>query len=83
MPTELPRYSISETPDVAGALDAAAAAWPGEPRSRLLRRLVLVGAETVRADPERRSQTVAKWAGFLPETYPEGAAAALKDEWPE
>ena len=43
MPTIRPRYQVTETPEVARALDRAAKRWPGEPRSRLLVRLVEVG----------------------------------------
>jgi hypothetical protein len=83
MPTDLARHSITETPDVAAALDAAAAVWPGEPRGRLLRRLVLAGGESVRVDSDNRRRMVDKWSGFLAGAYPENAAASLKDEWPE
>lgn len=43
MPTIRPRYQVTETPEVARALDRAAKRWPGEPRTRLLVRLVEVG----------------------------------------
>jgi len=36
MPTARPRHQVTETPDVARALDLAAKRWPGEPRSKLL-----------------------------------------------
>lgn len=39
--TTRPRYQITETPEVAQALDRAAQRWPGEPRSKLLRRLII------------------------------------------
>ncbi|MDR1152393.1 MAG: hypothetical protein LBK72_07960 [Bifidobacteriaceae bacterium] len=83
MPTNLARHSITETPDISDALDAAAAIWPGEPRGRLVRRLVLAGARSVRADPEHRRHMVDRWSGFLSGAYPTGAAVSLKDEWPE
>lgn len=41
MSTTRPRYQITETPEVAQALDRAAQRWPGEPRSKLLRRLII------------------------------------------
>jgi hypothetical protein len=83
VPTKLARHTVSETPDVARALDAAAAVWPGETRSRLLRRLILTGGQVIQHEPDYRRRMVAKWSGFLADAYPPGAAAALKDEWPE
>ena len=50
MPTTRPRYQVTETPQVARALDRAAKRWPGEPRSKLLLRLVEVGAGTLEHD---------------------------------
>jgi hypothetical protein len=53
------------------------------PCGRLVRRLVLAGGESVRFDPESRRRMVDKWSGFASGAYPTGAAASLKDEWPE
>jgi hypothetical protein len=83
MPTTLPRYTVTATPDIATALDVAALAWPGETPGTLLRRLVLAGAEAAKRQAEARAALVDQWAGFLPGVFPPGAAQALKDEWPE
>ncbi|WP_145985226.1 hypothetical protein [Mycobacterium leprae] len=50
VPTTRPRYQVTETPQVAHALDQAAKRWPGEPRSKLLRRLIEVGAGILERD---------------------------------
>ena len=47
MPTIRPRYQVTETPDLARLLDRAEQRWPGEPRSKLLLRLIAVGGDTI------------------------------------
>lgn len=56
MPTVRPRHQITETPEVARAIGVAAQRWPGEPRSRLLLRLIEAGraALEVGADAQAR-----------------------------
>jgi hypothetical protein len=87
MPTTRPRLTITETDDVARALDDAAARWP-EVRSRqqLLLRLLKQGQESLRRDRdedvERRRQAIRQTSGSLTGSYGEGDLAALRDEWP-
>ncbi|MGH7866587.1 MAG: hypothetical protein ACREP9_02890 [Candidatus Dormibacteraceae bacterium] len=50
MPTLRPLHQITETPPGAQAIDLAAHRWPGEPRSRLLLRLVDVGKAALDED---------------------------------
>jgi hypothetical protein len=83
MPTDLSRYSVTETPEIARALDAAATVWPAMSRSQLVRRLIVTGGDVVRNDTARRAAMVTKWAGFLPDAYPADAAEQLKAEWPQ
>lgn len=89
MPTVRPRYTITETTELAEALDAAAKTWPEfrDDRAMLLRRLVEAGHQAVArsADEQtaRRREAVSAAAGTLTGAYPRGAAAALKGEWPE
>jgi hypothetical protein len=83
MPTTLLRHSITETPDIAGAIDETRVLWPTASRAEVLRHLVIRGAEATRLDQAAREAAVREWAGFLPGVYPPDAAAALKDEWPE
>jgi hypothetical protein len=82
MPTTLLRHSVTETPDVAAAIDIAEAVWPSSTRADALRHLIAKGAEAVRRDLDARQAIIDKWAGSLPDTYPTGAAQAMKDEWP-
>lgn len=62
MPTTRPRYQITETPDVAHALDIAARHWPREPRSRLLLRLVQAGSTAL--EQERSEAARARLAAI-------------------
>jgi hypothetical protein len=50
VPTARPRYQITETTEVARALDLAAKRWPGESRVKLLRQLVGVARNTLEHD---------------------------------
>lgn len=85
MPTTRPRYQITETDEIARALDAAARRWPGEPRSRLLVRLVVEGGE--KAAEVSREATARRRAALeaIPDLgirYPPGYLEALREEWP-
>ena len=87
MPTARRRYAVTETDEVARALDAAAKRWPGESRSRTLLRLIDAGARAIEESGDevqaRRRAEVRRGAGLLPAgVYPPDAARALKEEWP-
>ncbi|MFT4305317.1 MAG: hypothetical protein QM604_00335 [Microbacterium sp.] len=89
MPTLRQRYTLTETDELARALDAAALLWPEDrgDRAALLRRLVRRGSEGVTAAAEDRlaARRVALRAlsGSLPGVYQEGARRDLLEEWPE
>ena len=83
MPTALQRHSITETPEIAEAIDDTEAIWPGASRSDVLRHLIIRGAQAIRLDLESRQAAIREWSGFLPGVYPQDAAQSLKDEWPE
>jgi hypothetical protein len=78
---------ITETDDVAAALDAAAARWP-EVRSRreLLLRLVEQGRDVIERDRaeeiERRRAAVRQTSGALTGVYEPGYLDRLRDDWP-
>ncbi|MDR2973226.1 MAG: hypothetical protein LBV00_00735 [Propionibacteriaceae bacterium] len=82
MPTTLLRHSITETPDIAEAIDTAEALWPDTSRADALRRLIAKGAEAARLDLATRRAAIDKWAGSLPDVYLDKDAQAMKDEWP-
>jgi hypothetical protein len=87
MPTTRPRLTITETDDVAAALDAAAARWP-EVRSRreLLLRLVEQGRDVIDRDRDeataRRREAIRRTSGALTGAYEPGYLDRLRDDWP-
>lgn len=89
MPTDRPRHTVTETDELARALDDAAQRWPEDrgARSRLLLRLVKEGHQAIRAAGDdataRRREAVRRTSGALTGAYPEGYLAELRDDWPE
>jgi hypothetical protein len=88
MPTSHPRHTITETSDVASALDDAARHWPEQAarRGQLLLRLVQEGhraleREDAQAEIHRR-EAVKRTAGALTDAYPPGYLERLRDDWP-
>lgn len=61
MPTARPRYQVTETEAVARALDRAAQQWPGEPRAKLLLRLVDVGGAALHERRRSEAELIAPW----------------------
>jgi len=87
MPTALPRYQVTETPDVARALDAAERRWPGERRSNLLRRLIQEGAAALddaqAAHLDARRAAIDATSGKYDECFDGNFLARLREDWPE
>jgi hypothetical protein len=87
MPTARPRYQVTETDEVARALDAAERRWPGESRSRLILRLITENGEAVggvnEAETARRRSAVKAVAGSFAGLYPAGYLEDLRADWPE
>ncbi|WP_433674731.1 hypothetical protein [Microbacterium gorillae] len=86
MPTARHRYQITETDEVARALDAAEKRWPGEPRSRLIVRLITSNGEHLeevsRGDAARRRAALNRVAGGLTGVYPPDYLVDLREDWP-
>jgi hypothetical protein len=87
MPTTRPRLTITETDDVAAALDAAAARWP-EVRSRreLLLRLVEQGRAVIDRERDdaaaRRRDAIRRTSGALTGDYEPDYLERLRGDWP-
>lgn len=86
MPTTRPRHQVTETPAVARAIDRAAARWPGEPRSRLLLRLVDIGSHALehrdQSDDAAHRAAVRASSGAYPDAFPSEFLAELRQDWP-
>jgi hypothetical protein len=86
MPTSRPRHTLTETDELAAALDAAARRWPDDAasRSRLLLRLVEAGARAIDEEHRhaRRRAAVDRTHGQFRGVYGPGYLERLRDEWP-
>ncbi len=88
MPTTRPRHTLTETDELAAALRVAGEHWPEQrdDRTALLRALVARGAESLereeRARGDEHARRVRAAAGAATGSFPAGAGAALRDEWP-
>ena len=86
MPTIRPRYQVTETPELARALDRAARRWPGEARSKLLLRLVGLGGDTLErelnADNEAHRAAVAASSGRYVDAFGPDYLRELRADWP-
>lgn len=87
MPTARARHLITESDELATALDSAARRWPDASRAQLLARLALEGdralARAEHSDYERRRGAVRRHAGALRGAYGPGYLTALRQDWPE
>ncbi len=87
VPTTRPRHFVTETDELASALDAAAVRWPGLTRSQLLVRLALEGNEAAaRTRNEHRAArraAIRRHAGTLAGVYRVGYLDEIREGWPE
>ncbi|MGH8981927.1 MAG: hypothetical protein ACRDWE_13070 [Acidimicrobiales bacterium] len=89
MPTTRPRHVITETDEVARALDAAARRWPEDRNSRakLMLRLVAEGyqalGQTDIAVATERRDALRRTSGLLTGVYGSGYLEELRSDWPE
>jgi hypothetical protein len=86
MPTARPRYQVTETPEVARALDLAAQRWPHESRSKLLLRLVIAGVDQLehdqRVNAEVHREAVTSSSGRYGEAFGTDYLTELREDWP-
>ena len=85
MPTTRPRHQITETPDVAHALDIAERLWPGESRSKLLLRLIHAGRDAVEqrrdATVHDRRDAIDATSGKYADAFSDDYLAELRRDW--
>jgi hypothetical protein len=87
MPTTRPRLTITESDELAAALDAAAARWPDvRSRRELLLRLVEQGRAVLDRerddDGARRREAIQRTSGVLTGVYEPEYLERLRDDWP-
>lgn len=86
MPTTRPRHFVTETDELAVALDDAAARWPGLSRPQLLVRLALEGHREAQREQQqhlhRRREAIRRVSGVLTGDYPSGYLEELRQDWP-
>ncbi|MBK5224688.1 MAG: hypothetical protein JJE52_17790 [Acidimicrobiia bacterium] len=87
MPTKRPRYLVTETDELAEALDAAAGRWPQLSRAQLVARLAVESHRAGAAEHERRRRqrlvALRRHSGALTGAYSPDYLDRLRDEWPE
>jgi len=85
MSTKRARTQITHTPEIEHALDIAGAKWPGETPSRLLGRLILIGAEVLEQDTgytARRRRRIDDLAGRYSDAFGPTYLEDVRDGWP-
>lgn len=88
MPTTRPRHLITETDQVAKALDEAAKRWPEDRNSRakLLLHLVEQGHQALVEEVDRRREAklaaIRRTSGALTGTYDAEYLEKLREDWP-
>jgi hypothetical protein len=88
MPTARPRHTLTETDDLARALDDAARRWPADrdSRTKLLHRLIVEGHRTIVDRDGRladhRRDAIRRTSGALTGSYAADHLARLRDDWP-
>lgn len=85
MPTTRRRHAITETDDIAAALDTARRARPdlADKPNELLRELILSGGQALDEADIRRLHAIESTSGTLTGTFPPGALDAIRRDWPE
>jgi hypothetical protein len=87
MPTDRPRLTITETDEVAEAIDLAAERWPETPsRRELLLRLVEQGRSVIEREhdeqADHRREAIRRTSGALTGAYEPDCLERLRDDWP-
>lgn len=78
VPTSRPRHAVTETPEVAAALDEAAKRWPDVPRAQLIPLVLAEWAEDAHVERQRvaRQRLIGSMTG-IPREY------RREEDWPE
>jgi hypothetical protein len=83
MPTDKPRYMLTDTGELSEMLDIAQRRWPDvTDRKALLLRLARTGQEAIQEAGTERRAAVAETAGILTGVYKPGDLERLREDWP-
>ena len=86
MPTTRPRHQVTETDELAHAIDLAAQRWPNEPRSKLLLRVVALGSaqleEELSSTLMNRLAAIVETSGKYADAFSPGYLEELRQDWP-
>jgi len=83
VPTTRPRHQVTETDELAAALDKAERRWPGLSRGQLIARLALEGDREHEDDVNRRLAAIERFAGACTGAYEPGYLEAVRQGWPD
>lgn len=87
VPTARPRHQITETPEVAHALNLASQRWPRESRGKLLVRLIQAGSATLKEEHTEaargRLAAIDATSGKYADVFGEDYLKKLRQDWPE
>ncbi len=85
MPTNRRRYQVTETDEVARAIDQAAQRWPDEPRSRLIVRAIVTGGEALAQGSEvlERQAAIRRLRGSYKDAFDPDYLRDIRADWPE
>lgn len=89
MPTARPRHTLTETDELARALQDAARRWPddSERPAKLLLDLVREGHRAIVTEVESavasRREAIERTGGALTGSYPAGYLEEVRRDWPE
>jgi hypothetical protein len=84
VPTTRPRHQITETDDIAAAVEAGLREWPDLSRSDVIRELILKGAQAVKLSAAERVlafELALKELTSLNIHYPPGYLEDLRKDW--
>lgn len=84
MPTTRPRHQVTETDEIAAAVETGLKEWPELSRSDVIRELILKGAEAVHMSAAERIlafELALKELRSLNIHYPKGYLEDLRQDW--